>query len=1485
MKRILSILLLLPVSFAGIAQSLEYGPAYTIRSSSFNIVTGLAIDTVRHKIFVVNSGDHRFLKADMADLLGTPAWAGFGFVADRTAPDALKEPQAIAVDADGNVFIADTYNQQVKLYRWNSGTSTYTYDPSFASTTVTVVNGKPIRLPRDIVIGPDGKIYLLDSGNDRILVATNASDNSWSVFYDDPSLGNPYGFTVAPDNSLYIAATDKHKIVQVSSAGALVRSIGIYGTGYVQFRNPRDVAVDADGKIYVADTYNHRVQVLKPDGTFYKFLGSAPQYASIQKIEVDARKHVYVMDEGNKSIIYYPGPGVPKPYDAMVRDYVGDDGTEPSNNAYVLSSPDILVRHHPDLDMNLAKQFGLTAFAFEQPHYDENNYVYIAVSNKGNHVMNNVSVKLYYADPGAPLNFPADWKTGGFYESYTSAASNTPSNSWTIPSISPGALSAETGIDSIVIIGPIIWRPPAPETASGADGKFYILSRLLQIDDPSEVATGLDQVRLNNNIALRKVTVSRGPFPVGDQNTLVIKTQFPNIATPIDETDLTAKIDGLAAWVDEVSYHLATVKPVYVGPITLSHNNDYYVANPSNSVLVEMANEAINLVLTTNPDILNGPTADPGDDIDRVILVVNDNSFNSDWATTGLWPYTMSGGETKYLTVSVQGPGNSTNQYTHGISHQFGLEDLYPYPNVSFPIAHPVDPWDNMAQPFNGVHPLAWSKDLATWVTSANGKIFYIPRPPNGSPPRVGQPAIPLAYQAILAANQNAAIAIGLTEGVTTFEEEHHFYWVEARSPMNGAHESILPGKGVLAYYASKIIPQGHVPVIIKDREVSTPELNDAYLIPGQSMMLGGTGIEVVVQAERPGTEGYDVVINYTPPSSDFNVKITPGDPVYLSPDIWIDNQRDGNNYAAYDAINFKGNITNEEPVGGEENRIFVRVHNTGPGVAHDIEVQFKLSAPYHTVGGEGSFDLYKIVFIDNIASGEYKDVFVIWTPDAQNDPHNCVRVDLNRLVNDIDPNDNWGQHNFTVRNSTSASPYTEVVFPFDIRNTESTPQLYYFHTSGIPKEWQQEITPAKKLLLPGESVSGLLKVKPPPDAPGCTKHEIHITAWKPDNHTLVMVGGVQVDMQLQKKTNITITTDLGPCNKKDTANVKSFVATNATGRKICVAIQTKGCTNPVRANQKIVVCYRDPTGNPVYHEVMTDANGCFEDFNVTTEGGTWETSAFYPGNDCSGPAHASVSIFLPIPVSGDQDGDHRPDSLEVQGDADGDGLVGQLDPDSDNDGLIDGDEKDGDCDGDGIPNVIDPDSDNDGILDGKDKWPCIKNSKTFYITPFVGLYVTDDALPIKDNFEYGARFEYSLNPVWSLEAEAGIVFTKDRLNNNGNIIQANLNLVRKFNTGTAPVFSPYLTGGAGALFYQGFTTSQTSAAINIGGGWISKLPGSVTLRFDNRLFVGSRIYDMKNINFNYQASIGIYIMIRKQTNLNRKQSYAPPPKSTRSKK
>jgi len=81
---------------------------------------------------------------------------------------------------------------------------------------------------------------------------------------------------------------------------------GNYGTGYGEFNNPYDVAVDNSGNVYVADTYNHRIQKFSNEGNFIGSWGSLGsndgQFRTPKGVAVDAEGNIYVADTKNNRV-------------------------------------------------------------------------------------------------------------------------------------------------------------------------------------------------------------------------------------------------------------------------------------------------------------------------------------------------------------------------------------------------------------------------------------------------------------------------------------------------------------------------------------------------------------------------------------------------------------------------------------------------------------------------------------------------------------------------------------------------------------------------------------------------------------------------------------------------------------------------------------------------------------------------------------------------------------------------------------------------------------------------------------------------------------------------------------------------------------------------------------------------------------------------------------------------------------------------------
>jgi hypothetical protein len=678
-----------------------------------------------------------------------------------------------------------------------------------------------------------------------------------------------------------------------------------------------------------------------------------------------------------------------------------------------------------------------------------------------------------------------------------------------------------------------------------------------------------------------------------------------------------------------------------------------------------------------------------------MVIVINDVNFTGDWATTGPWPYDLPAGITRPISVSVQSHANSSARFTHGLLHQFGLVDLYAHPHVVFPRPY-VDEWDNMADRFTNVHPLVWSKERAGWVTAHGSTIEYITRPAAGTS-YTGANPIRLFLQESTAVNRKA-VALGLTQGAASIDQEKAFYFIEARSNSLGGFDDNLPESGVVVYYVSELIPQGQGPVIVRDEDLTTASLADAALDVGDTLTIPGTGITIAVQAGTGGAE-YDINLTYAPPATDYNVRITRGDTIngnfysYFSPDVWIDSPRNGFNLASGPPAH----ADRDNPVIGDVNRIYARIWNDGPATAFDFDVRFRISEPYHTVGGAPDFDTFiGIAHVDSLVAGASTNVYVEWTPADDGQSHACLLVDIINLVGtDTNPNDHEAQENLDKVTSVTSSPFHPVTYRYDLTNPYDYPALFYFRAEGVPAGWEVVLSPRKILLNPAERVAGIATITPLRDGEVCTSELLQVTSWTPRGDTMINVGGGVVQVDLRRLTTLTLEGGIDECRDQgDTGRVRVLwerLASRAKedgvdahdiertwnllygraaeqGRLIeasailqdwrlvytpadrdrpepedpfrnCGRITATGCTDPPRPHEEITVKFADPAGNVEYVVVKTDEHGCFEAFIVTVDEGIWKMEAEYPGNECDAPATSPPRVVCFCPGGTHQEG------------------------------------------------------------------------------------------------------------------------------------------------------------------------------------------------------------------------------------------------------
>ena len=185
-----------------------------------------------------------------------------------------------------NVFVNSASPLNGDIYVLSIG-QVYKYAPGSTVGTVVVGAGpgtglNQLNSPNTIFVTLDRAIYISDRGNHRIMKWLDSATQGILVAGVTSSSGsalnqldNPLGIFVDTQDNIYIAERYNHRITKWTSnyaAGGTVVAGGplnglAYGSGPTQLNQPYGVFVDAAGSVYIADTYNHRIQKWRKDAT------------------------------------------------------------------------------------------------------------------------------------------------------------------------------------------------------------------------------------------------------------------------------------------------------------------------------------------------------------------------------------------------------------------------------------------------------------------------------------------------------------------------------------------------------------------------------------------------------------------------------------------------------------------------------------------------------------------------------------------------------------------------------------------------------------------------------------------------------------------------------------------------------------------------------------------------------------------------------------------------------------------------------------------------------------------------------------------------------------------------------------------------------------------------------------------------------------------------------------------------------------------
>ncbi|MEE4312081.1 MAG: NHL repeat-containing protein [candidate division KSB1 bacterium] len=217
----------------------------------------------------------------------------------------LNYPQGIAVDSSGDIYVMDSNNGRIAIF---------SSDGEFKNE-IGTIGGYPgaFYTPKGILLGDDERIYAANTRNHMIYAfdkKSRALIANYGILGEDPENIGPgsvdYRFrlptdlVISPDGWMYVVDS-KHGAVKVlDSNGQFLFKFGTNGSAPGQLNLPEGIAMDRSGILYVCDSLNSRVQRFTKDGTYLDEMSAG--FVNPAGICLDADDTIYVVDSGQNIV-------------------------------------------------------------------------------------------------------------------------------------------------------------------------------------------------------------------------------------------------------------------------------------------------------------------------------------------------------------------------------------------------------------------------------------------------------------------------------------------------------------------------------------------------------------------------------------------------------------------------------------------------------------------------------------------------------------------------------------------------------------------------------------------------------------------------------------------------------------------------------------------------------------------------------------------------------------------------------------------------------------------------------------------------------------------------------------------------------------------------------------------------------------------------------------------------------------------------------
>ena len=297
--------------------------------ASFNWPTGVTV-AGNGVVYVADFSNNTIRKIEPGGEVTTLAGSGRQGLKDGKGAQALFHgPDNIVADREGNIFVADADNFSIRKVSPDGTVTTVA-----GSGTAGYRDGKALEAmfgyPTGIAVDAEGNLYVADRRTHTVRkittkgIVVTIAGNGQAGYADGSGMAShlkePISVAVTKDGTVYVADSGNNVIRQIAPDGTITTLAGARTPGYrdgsgkdARFNWPTGITVDPSGNIYVCDSHNNRIRRVTPLGVVSTIAGgSIPGFANGPAwrasfkfptgIGLDKEGNIYVADSGNNMI-------------------------------------------------------------------------------------------------------------------------------------------------------------------------------------------------------------------------------------------------------------------------------------------------------------------------------------------------------------------------------------------------------------------------------------------------------------------------------------------------------------------------------------------------------------------------------------------------------------------------------------------------------------------------------------------------------------------------------------------------------------------------------------------------------------------------------------------------------------------------------------------------------------------------------------------------------------------------------------------------------------------------------------------------------------------------------------------------------------------------------------------------------------------------------------------------------------------------------